>query len=198
VTPLYGLVLAGGRSRRMQADKAALSYGSRPQLAEAFDLLSPRVDAAWISVRADQAADALRARFPQVVDGGIGEGPIAGIVAAQGQEPAAAWLVLACDLPFLDGATLDQLIADRDPARQATAFRSVHGGLPEPLCAIYEPKSRQSILSYVATGGSCPRKFLLSQDTLLLDPLNAQALDNANTPQDLAAARAAFAASGAG
>jgi molybdopterin-guanine dinucleotide biosynthesis protein A len=198
VTPLYGLVLAGGRSRRMQADKAALSYGSRPQLALAFDLLAPRVDAAWVSVRADQAADALRARFPHVVDGGIGAGPIAGIVAAQAQEPTAAWLVLACDLPFLDGATLDQLIADRDPARQATAFRNVHDGLPEPLCAIYEPASRQPILDYIAAGGSCPRKFLLSQDTLLLDPVNAQALDNANTPQDLAAVRAAFAASGAG
>ncbi|HUG99151.1 MAG TPA: NTP transferase domain-containing protein [Gammaproteobacteria bacterium] len=198
MTPLYGLVLTGGRSRRMQADKAALAYGSRPQLALAFDLLSPRVDSAWISVRTDQAADALRAAFPQVVDGSIGEGPIAGIVAAQRQEPTAAWLVLACDLPFLDGATLDQLIADRDPARQATAFRSVHDGLPEPLCAIYEPASRQSILHYVAAGGSCPRRFLLAQDTRLLDPVNAQALDNANTPQDLAAVRAAFAASGAG
>lgn len=198
MTPLYGLVLAGGRSRRMQADKAALSYGSRPQLALAFDLLSARVEATWISVRAEQAADALRARFPQVLDSGVGEGPIAGIVAAQGQEPTAAWLVLACDLPFLDGATLDQLIADRDPARQATAFRSVHDGLPEPLCAIYEPASRQPIQDYIAAGGSCPRKFLLSQDALLLDPVNVQALDNANTPQDLAAVRAAFAASGAG
>jgi molybdopterin-guanine dinucleotide biosynthesis protein A len=198
MTPLYGLVLAGGRSRRMQTDKAALSYGSRPQLALAFDLLSPRVDAAWISVRADQSADALRAAFPQVVDGGIGAGPIAGIVAALGREPTAAWLVLACDLPYLDGATLDQLIAGRDPARPATAFRSVRDGLPEPLCAIYEPASREPILRYVAAGGSCPRRFLLSQDTLLLDPVNAQALDNANTPQDLAAVRAAFAASGAG
>lgn len=198
MTPLYGLVLAGGRSRRMQTDKAALAYGSRPQLALAFDLLSPRVDAAWISVRADQSTDALRAAFPQIVDGGIGAGPIAGIVAAMDREPTAAWLVLACDLPFLDGATLDQLIADRDPARPATAFRSVRDALPEPLCAIYEPASREPILRYVADGGSCPRRFLLSQDTLLLDPWNAQALDNANTPQDLAAVRAAFAASGAG
>jgi molybdopterin-guanine dinucleotide biosynthesis protein A len=198
MTPLYGLVLAGGRSRRMQADKAALAYGSRPQLAEAFELLLPRVDAAWISVRADHAADALRAAFPQVVDGAISEGPIAGIVAAQRQEPAAAWLVLACDLPFLDGSTLDQLITRRDPARHATAFRSVHDGLPEPLCAIYEPASRQPMLRYVEAGGSCPRRFLLAQDTRLIDPLNAQALDNANTPQDLAAARAAIAAAGAG
>jgi molybdopterin-guanine dinucleotide biosynthesis protein A len=197
MTPLLGIVLAGGRSRRMQADKAALAYGRRPQLAAAFDLVAPRVEKTWISVRTDQAADALRARYPQVVDCGVGEGPIAGIVAAQRHEPAAAWLVLACDLPFLDGATLDQLIADRDPARQATAFRSVHDGRPEPLCAIYEPGSREAILRYVEAGGTCPRKFLLTHDTLLLDPLNAQALDNANTPQDFAAVCAALATKGA-
>jgi molybdopterin-guanine dinucleotide biosynthesis protein A len=197
MTALFGLVLAGGRSRRMQADKAALAYGRRPQLVEAFDLLVPRVGRAWISVRADQAADTLRAAFPQVVDCGIGEGPIAGVVAAQRLHPDAAWLVLACDLPLLDGATLDRLIADRDPARHATAYRSAHDGLPEPLCAIYEPGSREPILHYIEAGGSCPRKFLLAYDTLLLDPLHAQALDNVNTPQDLAAVRAALATPGA-
>ena len=195
--PLYGLVLAGGRSRRMQADKAGLAYGARPQLAEAFDLLVAASDGAWVSVRADQAGDALRARYRQVVDCGIGEGPIAGIIAAQRQAPAAAWLVIACDLPFLDGATLAQLIEGRDRARLATAFRSTSGGLPEPLCAIYEPASREPILRYVEGGGSCPRRFLLAHDTALLDPADTGALGNANTPQDLAAARAARAGRGA-
>lgn len=198
MTPLFGLVLAGGRSRRMQADKAALTYGRRPQLMEAYELLAPRVERAFVSVRAEQSADALRAVYPRIVDGNTGEGPIAGIIAAQAHAPAAGWLVLACDLPFLDGATLDQLIADRDTMRDATAFRSAHDGLPEPLCAIYEPASRERMLRYVAAGGSCPRKFLLGHDVLLLDALNAQALDNANTPQDLAAVRAAFAAAGGG
>ena len=196
MTPIHGLVLAGGRSRRMQADKAALSYGRRPQLAEAFDLLAAATDSAWVSVRADQADDAIRARYPQVIDGRLGEGPIAGIVAAQQQYPEAAWLVLACDLPYLDAATLDELIAGRDPARLATAFRSATDGLPEPLCAIYEPGSREPILDYIAAGSSCPRRFLLSHDVRLLDLANSHALGNANTPQDLAAARAALAPRG--
>ena len=34
--PLYGLVLAGGRSSRMKRDKAALAYRGRSQLAVAF------------------------------------------------------------------------------------------------------------------------------------------------------------------
>ncbi|MEX1994939.1 MAG: NTP transferase domain-containing protein [Steroidobacteraceae bacterium] len=198
MTPLYGLVLAGGRSSRMQADKAALAYGRKPQLARAFELLAPRVQQAFVSVRAEQRDEGLRARYPQVVDGAPGEGPIAGIIAAQALHPAAAWLVVACDLPLLDGATLDQLLAGRDRSRLATAFRSAADGLPEPLCAIYEPASREPLLGHVAAGRQCPRKFLIRHDTALLDALRPRALDNANTPQDAAKLRAALAAIGSG
>jgi molybdopterin-guanine dinucleotide biosynthesis protein A len=197
MTPLHGLVLAGGRSSRMRSDKAALAYGSRPQLAEAFDLVARKVRRAWISVRPDQAEEPLRARYPQVVDGPTGRGPIAGIIAAQAQDPEAAWLVVACDLPFLDEATLDMLVARRDPGRLATAYASRHDGLPEPLCAIYEPASRAAILAQVADGRDCPRKFLVEHDALLLAPVSPVALDNANTPEDAAAARAALAGHGA-
>ncbi len=195
MTALYGLVLAGGHSRRMQADKAALAFDRRPQLLRAFDLLSRHVQRAWVSVRADQCDEQLRAGFPQIVDGGLGTGPIAGIIAAQALHPDAAWLVLACDLPLLDEQTLDQLLAGRDARRLATAFRSVSDGLPEPLCAIYEPASRAPLLRHVATGLNCPRKFLIANDPALLDAVHPHALDNANTPQDLAAMRAALAAS---
>jgi len=197
VTQLFGLVLAGGRSRRMQADKAAVAYGGRPQLAVAFDLLARHVRRAWVSVRADQAGEPLRAGYPQIVDGSAGRGPIAGIIAAQSQHPEAAWLVLACDLPRLDDGTLSALVARRDTTRLATAFLSRHDGLPEPLCAIYEPRSREAILSQVESGRDCPRKFLAEHDVLLLEPVTTAALDNANTPEDAAAMRAALGARGA-
>jgi len=197
VTALFGLVLAGGRSTRMQADKAALAYGARPQLAEAYELVARHVDRAWISVRADQAAEPLRASYPQVIDGDVGQGPIAGIIAAQGRHPEAAWLVVACDLPQLDDSTLDDLVRQRDPDRIATAYSSAHDGLPEPLCAIYEPASRSAILAHVSSGRSCPRRFLLDHDVILLAPRHARALDNANTPDDANAARSALAERGA-
>jgi len=193
MAPLLGLVLAGGHSSRMRTDKAALSYGRRPQLEQAFELLAPRVSLAYVSVRAEQTRERLRAAYPQIVDGAAGSGPIAGIIAAQARHPDAAWLVLACDLPLLDGATLDHLIAGREAGRLCTAFRSVFDGLPEPLCAIYEPASREPILAHVAAGRDCPRKFLLAHDILLLDPVRPAALDNANTPQDFEGLRASLA-----
>ncbi len=190
--PLYGLLLAGGRSRRMGRDKAALEFDGRTQLERAFALLEPLTARCFVSVRADQRDDPLRARFPQIVDLPNGlEGPLGGIRAAQLAHPEAAWLVVACDLPLLDAATLQHLIASRDPARLATVYRSTYDGLPEPLCAIWEPAAAGALAAHVAAHGNCPRKFLTQSDTLLLDQPRPDSLENVNTPAELAAARAA-------
>jgi molybdenum cofactor guanylyltransferase len=187
--PVYGLLLAGGRSTRMGRDKATLPFGDgRPQLERAMALLAPRVARAYVSVRPDQATEPLRARYPQIVDRRENVGPIAGLLAAQDRHPEAAWLVLACDLPLLDEATLEQLLRARAPERAATAYRSSHDGLPEPLCAIYEPRTHGPLTAYADAGKDCPRKFLLGADTLLLDEPNPRALDNINTPGEYGSA----------
>jgi molybdopterin-guanine dinucleotide biosynthesis protein A len=184
---LKGLVLSGGRSTRMRRDKAALSYAGENQLDRAVRLLKGQVGDVFVSVRPDQADDPVRARYPRIVDGAEVTGPMAGIFAAQAHDPSAAWLVLACDLPKLDAATLAALVKGRNPARQATAFRSSHDGLPEPLCAIYEPASAAALKAFTATGRDCPRKFLINGDTLLLEQPNPKALDNVNTPEEFRA-----------
>ena len=182
VPRINGLVLAGGRSSRMQRDKAALQFRTgETQLDAAMKLLEGRVSRAYVSVRADQQDDPARARYTRIVDRGEIEGPIAGISAAFASSPDVAWLVLACDLPFLDAATLDKLLLARDPSFDATAFRSTHDGLPEPLCAIYEPSARKAIAAQIAAGRNCPRKFLINAHTQLLDQPNPRALDNVNT-----------------
>jgi molybdenum cofactor guanylyltransferase len=191
--PLFGLVLAGGRSSRMQRDKATLQYHGRTQLEWAMDLITPFVDLAYVSVRPDQTQDPMRAKFPQIVDTHENLGPIAGIVAAQAAHPEAAWLVLACDLPFLDAGTIKHLVWARQEDRPATAYRSSHDGLPEPLCAIYEPSSREAILDYVATGKNCPRKFLIRSEAHLIEEPNPRALDNVNTPEEYGSAMTTFA-----
>ena len=186
--PVYGLVLAGGRSTRMQRDKAALAYHGRTQLDWAMEIIRPFVTRAFVSVRPDQVTDPVRGRYPQVVDTREDLGPIAGILAAQAAHPDVAWLVLACDLPFLDSATLQHLLWARQPQRLATAYRSSHDGLPEPLCAIYEPASRAAVAAHVASGKQCPRKLLINSDAKLLDLPERQALDNVNTVEEFEAA----------
>jgi molybdopterin-guanine dinucleotide biosynthesis protein A len=190
---IHGLVLAGGRSSRMQRDKASIEFrAGETQLDAAMRLLEGRVARAYVSVRDDQKDDAARARYARIVDRGDIEGPIAGISAALASYPDAAWLVLACDLPFLDAATLDTLLLARDPSFDATAYRSSHDGLPEPLCAIYEPRSRPALNAQIAAGRNCPRKFLINAHTQLLDQPNPRALDNVNTVAEYERAMAAL------
>jgi molybdopterin-guanine dinucleotide biosynthesis protein A len=155
-------------------------------------LLDGRVVRAFASVRADQSGESARAGFAQIVDRGDVEGPIAGISAALATHPDAAWLVLACDLPFLGAQTLDALIAARDADTVATAFRSSHDGLPEPLCAIYEPSARAALALHIAAGGNCPRKFLIGARTRLLEQPDRHALDNVNTLEEYGHAMSAL------
>ena len=193
LAPLYGLVLAGGASRRMHTDKAALEYAGRPQLERAFELVSAYCQRTFVSVRREQSADTLRARFPQIVDAHDNLGPIAGIASAQALHPNAAWLVVACDLPFLSRRVLERLIGARDAGLPAIAFRSARDGLPEPLCAIYEPLATQAIAASIAEDRRCPRKLLIRLGVPLLDLERADALDNINTPEEYAGATAALA-----
>jgi len=188
--PLAGLVLAGGQSRRMQRDKAALEFGGETQLARAVRLVGRYAPATFVSVRPDQQDDAERRRFPQIIDRIADAGPAAGILAALAARPDHAWLVVAVDLPLLDAATLERLLAARAPGAVATAYRSAEDGLPEPLCAIWEPASRALLEAFVAGGRSCPRKFLLTHAAPLVELASPGALANVNTPSDYAAALA--------
>jgi molybdopterin-guanine dinucleotide biosynthesis protein A len=189
---LYGMVLTGGRSRRMQRDKASLEYAGKSQLARAMELLTPLVARCFVSVRADQVHDPQRAAYDTIADIKPNLGPIGGIHAALHAYPDQGWLILACDLPFLDHATLQHLIAHRASTRVATAYRSSFDGLPEPLCAIFEPRSRQIIEESLVQGQQCPRALLKRSDVELLDLPNPRALDTVNTGEEYAAATAAF------
>ena len=151
-------------------------------------LIAPHVERAFVSVRREQKSDPVRAPFAQIEDQRTDIGPVAGILAAQQQYPDAAWLVLACDLPLLDEATLAHLVAARAPQELATAYRSSHDGLPEPLCAIYEPASHAALEAFLATGRNCPRKFLLHAGARLIAEPNPRALENVNTPAEYGSA----------
>ncbi len=187
---LYGLLLTGGRSTRMKRDKARLEYAGKPQLDRAMELIAPLVSRAFVSVRAEQRDDPQRTAYDTIADLRNDLGPLGGIQAAFQAHPSNAWLVLACDLPFLDAATIRHLIERRAASRLATAYRSAANGLPEPLCAIYEPASRASLEQWIAQGMNCPRKWMSRGDVELLDLPNAHALDNVNTANEYLAASA--------
>ncbi len=185
--PLHGLVLAGGRSSRMGADKAALVHPDGRTLARrCHDLLEyAGCENVLLSLRINQKipagfsdlSDIRIVRDPEGVSGG----PLAGIVAAMNLHPDADWLVLACDLPRLDLDTLRHLISSKRPDEMFLSYRSEFDGLPEPLCALYAPAALPLLRD---TEFRCPRKVLIRHECRLLEPVTPRALDNANTPED--------------
>lgn len=175
---LRAVVLAGGRSSRMGRDKALLDLGGETLLERTVRLLREFVDDVRVAVQPGAVPDAVRARFPLVSDPAPDLGPAGGLLAAHAADPAAAWLVVACDLPGLDRATLAGLVAGRDPARGATAYGQVGSPDPEPLCAIYEPATLARLSGQPALS---PRRLLTTNIRLL--PATAT-LASANTPAD--------------
>ncbi|WP_235183901.1 NTP transferase domain-containing protein [Hymenobacter sp. IS2118] len=187
VPVLRGLVLAGGRSERMQTDKGALHYHALDQRQHTAALLGEFCPDVRVSVRPDQAA-ALPAGLKPLPDTFLNLGPLGGLLSAFQADPNAAWLVLACDLPFLTRTTLDFLVTNRQPARAATALRSPWNDFPEPLVTIWEPRSYGQLLRFLGLGYSCPRKALINSDIELLTPPVPEELRNVNTPEERAAA----------
>jgi molybdopterin-guanine dinucleotide biosynthesis protein A len=183
--PVYGLVLAGGKSRRMGRDKALLDHNGQSQLAYVAGVLDACVEKVFVSTRPDQADDEQRAQYAQIVDRYDDLGPVAGILSALEEEPEVDWLVVACDLPNIDEQTIRYLLEQRAGEQDFTAFTSSHDGLPEPLCAVYPSGCDSIIRQFIDEGMNCPRKILIRSETRLLDQPHPEALDNVNTPDDL-------------
>jgi molybdopterin-guanine dinucleotide biosynthesis protein A len=85
----------------------------------------------------------------------------------------------------MDEGTLRNLVAWRNSSSVATAYHSPVTDFPEPLIAIWEPKSYPVLLSFLAQGYSCPRKVLINTDITLLNAPKPEALTNVNTPEEL-------------
>ncbi len=185
-TNLYGLVLVGGKSTRMKKDKATLEYHGKPQAIVCYELLTSWCDKVYLSNRSDQSDDAAHKNFPQIhdLDSFSNMGPMGGILSAMKAYPKVSWLVLACDLPHVNHATISHLIQHRNLKKIATAFISTHDSLPEPLCAIYESKGQSKMVSFLKTGKNCPRKFLINSHVELLKQIDPKSLDNVNDQKE--------------
>ncbi len=185
---LNGLVLAGGNSLRLGRNKATMDWHGKEQQYYMADLLKNYCEEVFISCTEEQKP-ALDNDYKIITDSFTGLGPYGAILSAFREHPSRAWLVLACDLPLLNAETIRQLIEQRHVLVMATAFESPFDGLPEPLIAIWEPKSYPVLLSFLSQGYTCPRKALRNNEINQVKATDPDALMNVNTPEDSERAR---------
>lgn len=166
--PMTAIVLAGGRSRRMKADKAALDVGGRTLLEHVLDQIGPYFDEVIVSVSPGQMLSfpvgigKLRRRRSETRSGGLssaprfiedespGLGPLGGLLSGLRAAAYEACAVIACDIPDVDIAFLRSLA--RAAENHEIAVLVGPTGLHEPLFAVYRKTIIPEIESLFRTG----------------------------------------------
>jgi len=166
-----GVILAGGRSRRMGGvTKALIPLSGKPLLQHVIDRVRPQVCELYLSVEAP--TDAL-AEFglPQVMDPEPDAGPLAGLMSVlQRIAPGNEWLLLApCDAPFIPRDLASRLLASALQSRSPGAV--VHYlSEPQPTFSIWNrsllPRLEQAVVSEKMTGF---KQFLRVIEPAVLD-----------------------------
>jgi molybdopterin-guanine dinucleotide biosynthesis protein A len=185
IPPIHVLILAGGRSIRMGMDKTMIKHHGKPQTPHLAELVNQLGIPAYVSCRVEQQEHFETLGLNSITDRISDIGPLGGIISAFMNFPDHAWLVLASDIPLIDDKVITTLLNQRNPNKNATAYQSISDGFPEPLIAIWEPKSYPTILSFLAQGYSCPRKVLINSNIQTVVHQEAEKLINVNTPEDL-------------
>jgi molybdopterin-guanine dinucleotide biosynthesis protein A len=144
---MTAVVLAGGRGRRMKAEKAGLDVAGRTLLEHVLAQVGPYFDEVLVSLSPGQGAppllSATKARL--VRDEQSGLGPIGGLLATLKAARNDACAVIACDIPEIDVPLLRDLA--KAAANADIAVPVGPSGLHEPLFAVY----RKSIIPAVET-----------------------------------------------
>ncbi|AGB39491.1 molybdenum cofactor guanylyltransferase [Natronococcus occultus] len=146
---LSGVVLAGGYSTRFgEDDKAVAELAGTPMIRRVADRLATVCDELVINCREDQreAIEAAMADFPDLVTFAVDpepdRGPLAGIAVGLEAANREYGAVVACDMPFVDPALIEQL-ADRARDHDG-ALVKLEDGWYQTTQAVYraEPMAR--------------------------------------------------------
>lgn len=182
--PLNGVVLVGGRSSRMGFDKAKIVYHQVAQAEHVGNLLSKHCKNVFYSGRADQTSDTELQKFPFIADTFFNLGPSSGILSYFQKYPNSRLLISACDMPFIDEKSIEQIIKEENPFKTSVCFKNPEKNWPEPLFAIYNPKTYSRLLQLIACGYDCPMKMLFNSDIHSINLENEAAIKNINTSDE--------------
>jgi molybdopterin-guanine dinucleotide biosynthesis protein A len=186
-TPEVAVILAGGKSRRLGQDKAAVQVDGLPMLKRMVDLARRFCPVVAVSGRDPSPLANGVAWF---LDHEPGIGPMGGIITAleRYQKPC---LVLSCDLPLLDESTLEKLLIawrTRPTSAVLTTFEQAETGFIESLVAVYQPEAA-AILRHAKEEGC--RKLSRAipaalRHCVVYSVRDGRPFFNVNTPADLA------------
>ncbi|MCU4173726.1 molybdenum cofactor guanylyltransferase [Carboxylicivirga sp. N1Y90] len=182
---ISGVVLAGGKSSRMGADKGMLDYKGKKLVSYAIELLEAYCDEIIISTNSPLYG---QFGFKVIADSFLSKGPLSGIYEGLKFATNDKVLVLSCDMPNLNKEAIEVLIAEIDEKHDCF-IPSVNSKF-QPLFAVYNRRLLSAMEQHLLADKLKMMTFIegvsskiVSFDSLLESyPLLFQ---NCNRPEDL-------------
>lgn len=210
MTLRYGVVLAGGQSRRMGGeDKAALRLAGRPLIAHVIDRLAPQVDRLVIAGRHDYGTG-----LATVGDDPLMAGPVAALYGVarwlgethgksrdkshgksheETHDDVSAFVTAPADGPFVPEDLAERLTEHLAGAQPQSAIALDDAGI-HPTFAAWRMADLDRVRGDLGAAPSLRRLAELTDARRIAWP-GTHSFFNVNTPDDLAAAEALRAAS---
>jgi molybdopterin-guanine dinucleotide biosynthesis protein A len=194
--PVVGLLLAGGRSRRMGGgDKCLLDLAGRPVLDRIIARVRPQVGPMVLNANGDVARFAAFG-LPVAVDVVDGfAGPLAGVLTglewAEANAPGCAWVAsFACDTPFVPADLVARMI-DAVAADGADIACARSGGRDHPVFGLWPVRlaaelRRAVVDEAIRKVDVWTARYRLARADFAADPVDP--FFNLNSPQDVARA----------
>ena len=179
-----GIVLSGGKSSRMGADKGLLKYNGKMMVEYPLELLAKFCDKILISVNSEN----YNAFGYEIIADEIANAGPAGGIAATLKTSKTDWnIVIGCDMPNLNDVLIQKLIAE---VGALDGIVPIHDGMIEPLVAIYHRSIYTHIEKHLKEGRNAI--YLILKDLKIkyvdISPLLEEfpnLLSNVNSPKDL-------------
>lgn len=179
---ITGIILSGGKSRRMGTDKGFLSFNGKLFTQASIDALKPLVsEIIIVSNNADYDVFGLK-RIEDIIEN---SGPLAGIYSGLNHSKTEYIIALSCDIPLISSGILKKLIEVIDEVSEVIQIES--NGKSMPLIALYK-KSCKDVFYKLLQKGERRLQFAVNQcrvKNITLDTESAILTMNINTPEEL-------------
>ncbi len=192
-----GVLLAGGKSRRMGEDKRHLLVGEQTLLERGLAVLHSTFQDALVVIAQDSPpldieAHVVRDLVPDC-------GSLGGLYTGLMQAATPYIFVVACDMPFLDPAVIAQFTNRRTDvdivmAKLASRIHPMHALYSKRCLPVVERmiQARQLKIQEMVSDRSLHVCYVTEDDLRTIDP-SGRSFQNVNTPADLDVARSLLA-----
>jgi len=164
------VILTGGESKRMGADKASVVLSGKPLLEHVLAQFEPLFADILISVR-EKRPDIV---YPQIVDGSESRGPMVGIQSALEAVKTDWVFVIACDMPLISTGLIQHLAGLRSQHDAVVPFAF---NRPQPLFGFYNKTCLPLMEARMKQGKRSMIRLLDDLDTYLLSEQQVKVTD---------------------